>query len=69
MLTDTLTQEASGLPDEYLNMAINYVRFLQFQYQQKLHKKGTRPLGILADKFHSISDDFDETPECFEEYL
>ena len=28
-----------------------------------------RKLGVLSDKFHFISADFDETPECFKEYM
>lgn len=68
MPIDILTKEASVLPDEYVDMAISYVRFLQTQYfQEKKGHKG-RALGILSDKFHSIAEDFDETPECFEEY-
>ena len=31
MLIDILTKEASVLPDEYVNMAISYVRFLKTQ--------------------------------------
>ena len=69
MPIDILTKEASVLPDEYVDMAISYVRFLQTQYfKEKKGHKG-RVLGILSDKFHSIADDFDETSECFGEYV
>jgi len=69
MPIDILAKEATGLPDEYVNMAIVYVRFLQSQYHQKLQSGSSRPLGVLSGSFHSISDDFDETPDCFEEYI
>ena len=69
MLIDILTKEASVLPDEYVNMAISYVRFLKTQYFQKKKEPEERVLGILSDKFHSIADDFDETSECFGEYV
>ena len=26
-------------------------------------------VGVLSSKFHFVSDDFDETPECFAEYI
>ena len=69
MRIDILTKEAAGLPDEYVNMAISYVRFLQTQYHQNKPEEVNRPLGILSDRFHSIADDFDETPVCFEDYI
>ena len=69
MPVDILAKEAVGLPDEYVNMAISYVRFLQFQYHQKIQPGNGRPLGILAGSFQAISDDFDETPDELEEYV
>jgi len=69
MSADILTKEAYGLPDEYVDMAVSYIRFLQFQYRQHAKEQKKRPLGILSDKFHFISEDFDETPDCFEGYI
>ena len=31
--------------------------------------KPKRRLGALSNKFHFVSDDFDETPDCFKEYM
>ena len=69
MPIDILTKEASVLPDEYLAKAISYVRFLQSEYMQEKKDHKGRKLGILSSSFRSISDDFDETPECLKEYV
>ena len=69
MPLEVLVKNATGLPDKYVDMAANYIRYLQYQYSQEEKQQGKRKLGILADKFHYIADDFDETPEDFKEYL
>ncbi len=28
---DTLVKESTGLPDKYVEMAVNYIQFLQYQ--------------------------------------
>ena len=53
-------------------MVVSYIHFLQYQLQTESNtrdRNGKKVLGILADQFHSISDDFDDTPACFEDYL
>lgn len=37
--------------------------------EDSVHISGRRKQGILADKFHSIDKDFDETPDCFKDYV
>ena len=71
MPIDVMVKEATGLPDKYVDMVVNYIRFLQFQAKAEEQKQfsNKRKLGITADKFHSIADDFDETPDCFKEYV
>ncbi len=71
MPIDVLIKEATDLPDEYINMAVTYIQFLQFQYEKKKGEdsKPKRILGTLSSKFHWIADDFDETPDCFAEYI
>ena len=71
MSIDVMVKEATGLPDKYVDMVVNYIRFLQFQAKAEEQKQfsNKRKLGIMADKFHSIADDFDETPDCFKEYV
>ena len=71
MPLDVLVKEATGLSDKYVEMALVYIRFLQDQAEKdrSSEKKQKRNLGVLSDQFVSISDDFDETPDCFEDYL
>ena len=72
MPIDQMVKEATGLPDKYVEMAVSYIHFLQFQFRTESAQKPeayNRKLGILSDKFHSIADDFDDTPDCFEEYV
>lgn len=71
MPIEMLVKNATGLPDKYVEMAVSYIHFLQSQYQQeeKAESQKTRQLGILSSKFHSIAEDFDQTPDCFREYI
>jgi len=72
MPIEMLVKNATGLPDRYVDMAVSYIHFLEAQYQQEKERTATaqkRPLGILSGKFRSISEDFDQTPECFKEYM
>ncbi len=70
MPIDVMVKEATGLPDKYVDMVVNYIQFLQYQVKtEEAHSSNKRELGVLADKFHSIADDFDETPDCFKEYI
>ena len=39
MPIETLIKEATDLPDEYINMAVTYIQFLQFQYEKKKRKQ------------------------------
>ena len=68
---EMLVKNATGLPDKYVEMAVSYIHFLQSQYQQeeKTELKKKRQLGILSPKFHSMAEDFDQTPDCFKEYV
>ena len=71
MPIELLVKNATGLPDKYVEMVVSYIHFLQSQCQQEektgLEKK--RQLGILSPKFHSMAEDFDQTPDCFKEYV
>ena len=72
MPIDVLLQEAKELPDEYIGMALDYIQFLKFKYNQDMNRTTSVPkrkLGIMADKFHSMATDFDNTPDCFKEYM
>lgn len=76
----TLRQEALAtvrlLPEEKLPQLIQFARFLNPSAKEKestaaipsQHDKNRRTPGIFPGKV-IMSDDFDETPDCFKEYL
>ena len=48
----------------------DFLRFLLSQQEkEKPSKPGKRQLGMLADRFVSMADDFDEPLEDFKEYM
>ena len=76
MAYDTLIKEAKDLPEDLIEQAIEFIRFLKYTSEKRLAKHSTcnsvafhRAVNPLADEFISIADDFDETPECFKEYM
>ena len=70
MPLDTVVKNATGLSDKYVEMAVTYIRFLQAQAANEASQTPVkRTIGSLSDQFISMSDDFDETPDCFEGYL
>ena len=72
MPIDVLVKKTTGLPDKYVDMVVSYIHFLQYQLKNEediTQTANKRKLGILADRFHSMADDFDETPNCFEDYV
>ncbi|MCM1184201.1 MAG: DUF2281 domain-containing protein [Roseburia sp.] len=76
----TLQQQAlkviEGLPDEKLSQVIQFAEFLSFNARpdstverSPINEQGyLRKPGILKRKM-VMADDFDETPDCFEEYM
>ena len=73
---DTLVREAKDLPEDMIVQIINFMRFLKYasKKEQTEHSISNditfrRTVNPLADEFISIAEDFDETPECFKEYL
>lgn len=76
MAYDTLVREAKDLPEDMIVQIINFMRFLKYaskkeQTEHSISNDVTfrRSVNPLADEFISIAEDFDETPECFKEYL
>lgn len=72
MAYDILLKEAKDLPEDMIEQAIEFVRFLKYASMQKQMEHTTtfqRSVNPLADEFVSIADDFDKTPECFKEYV
>lgn len=76
MAYDTLVREAKDLPEDMIVQIINFMRFLKYaskkeQTEHSISNDVTfrRSVNPLADEFISIAEDFDETPECFKEYI
>lgn len=77
MAYELLEKELEDLPETSIADVIEYVQFLKFKLSEKKdvanvfsekRKHSERKVGILQGKF-VMSDDFDETPDCFEEYM
>ncbi len=76
MAYDTLVREAKDLPEDMIEQVIEFMRFLKYASKKEQTKHPInngitfhRSVNPLADEFISMADDFDETPECFKEYL
>lgn len=76
MAYDTLVREAKDLPEDMIEQVIDFMRFLKYTSKKEQAKHSIsndstfcRTVNPLADEFISISEDFDETPECFKEYI
>ena len=64
MVIDRLASEAEGLNDKYLEMAVEYIRFLQAESKKEKENSGSlliyrRPGGL--EKTFELPEDFDET--------
>ncbi|MBD5450262.1 MAG: DUF2281 domain-containing protein [Lachnospiraceae bacterium] len=76
MAYDTLIREAKDLSEDMIEQAIEFIRFLKYASEKKQTKHSTsnnttfqRSVNPLAGEFIAIADDFDETPDCFKEYI
>ncbi|MDE7257729.1 MAG: DUF2281 domain-containing protein [Lachnospiraceae bacterium] len=76
MAYDTLVKEAKDLPEEMIEQVVEFMRFLKYTSKKEQTKHFTnntmtfhRSVNPLAGEFISIAEDFDETPECFKEYI
>lgn len=69
MPLEVLEQKIKKLPDKYLDELSEYVKYLEFKANENQPKKSPRrTLGGLTGHFW-MADDFDETPECFKDYV
>ncbi len=77
MSYELLEKELKDLPEARIADVIEYIKFLKFKLLQEQNKANCavtdrkhpiRKLGILQGKFF-MADDFDETPDCFKEYM
>ena len=76
MAYDTLVREAKDLPEDMIEQVIDFMRFLKYASKKEQTKHSIsnnitlrRTVNPLADEFISRAEDFDETPECFKEYI
>ena len=76
MAYDTLVREAKDLPEDMIQQVIDFMRFLKYASKKEQTKHSIsnnitfrRTVNPLADEFISMAEDFDETPECFKEYI
>lgn len=76
MAYDTLVREAKDLPEDMIEKVIEFMRFLKYASKKEQTEHSIRngiafhrSVNPLADEFISIAEDFDETPECFKEYI
>ena len=71
---DMLVREAEDLTEEQIMQVISFLRFLKFEAQSRKEtagippKKHKRTPGGMPGKLW-MADDFDETPDCFAEYM
>ena len=68
MALDILMNNIQSLPQSEYDKVVDYVQFLMYSFKQK-EKNVNRQLGIFQGEKFYMSDDFDDTPEGFEEYM
>ncbi len=73
---DILVKEAKELPEDMIEQAIEFIRFLKYASEKKQAKDPAdndiifhRSVNPLAGELIAIADDFDQTPDCFKEYI
>ena len=71
-----MVNEAKDLPEDIIEQVIDFMRFLKYTSQKETAKHSAsndiifqRSVNPLANEFIAIAEDFDETPECFKEYV
>ncbi len=69
MAYDILIKEAEALPEEQIQEVIDFILFLKTKSSGNKTKNKKRQLGVFKEEPFFMADDFDETPECFKEYV
>ena len=70
MAYDLLKEEVIGLPDDKVMILVEFARFLkQSMNESKKPQKVKRKIGMMKEKFLSISPDFDTCLEGLEDYI
>ena len=77
MAYELLEKELRDLPKANIADVLQYIQFLKFKLLNAENnpnpatagrKHSERKLGVLQGKF-VMADDFDDTPDCFKEYM
>lgn len=69
MPIEILEQKIKKLPEKYLDELSDYVTYLEYKAKNReTNKKPKRTPGGLTGHFW-MAEDFDETPECFKDYV
>ncbi len=61
-----LVEEAKGLSDNNTSIVVDFIKFLKEKENKNVEE---RKSNILAGNLKYIADDFDDTPDCFKEYM
>lgn len=76
MPIELLVKNATGLPDKYVEMVVNYIHDLQAKYQQEANEKAKtingKPILRVPGEYKgliSMSEDFDAPLDDFKEYM
>ena len=69
MAYDTLIKEAEGLSEDKMQEVIDFILFLKARPSDNTKGKKKRELGVFKKEGFYMAEDFDETPECFKEYV
>jgi len=69
MAYDTLVKEAEELSEDKLRKVIEYILLLKTEDSENGTGGHKRKLGVYKDEFFYMSEDFDEVPDCFKEYI
>ena len=68
MTYDMIEKKIAALPDSYIAQVIDYIDYLQYRASVANAATATRRRAGLLKGTVEMSDDFDEVPDCFEEY-
>ena len=75
MAYQAIVEEIKDLPEESQDKVLEFIQFLKYKKKKDDAKKNTKEINaeqkfdLMAGKLVYMADDFDETPECFKEYM
>ena len=69
MSTEALLKEVEGMPEDTIKEGYDFVLFLKSRNKKVDGQMHRRILGLWSKEPFYMTDDFDETPDCFGEYI